>query len=127
VWRAITESELFARWFGAGLTVEVHQWDLRADGEWRATMHYEGNKMPWAGRFVEIDEPERLVVAFIDQPAIKDEYELMTYTLIEHGGRTELVLRQSGGHLTDEQYDQARRGTGSFLEEMAKVLAILRG
>jgi activator of 2-hydroxyglutaryl-CoA dehydratase len=37
------------------------------------------------------------------------------------------VLHQSGGHLTDEQYEQASGGTGSFLEEMAKVLVSLRG
>jgi uncharacterized protein YndB with AHSA1/START domain len=125
VWRAITESELFARWFGAEFSVDVHQWDLRPGGEWRAIMHYQGNEMPWAGRFVEIDEPERLVVAFIDQPTIEDVYELMTYTLIEHGGQTELVLRQSGGHLTDEQYERARGGTASFLDELARVLASL--
>jgi uncharacterized protein YndB with AHSA1/START domain len=127
VWRAITESDLFARWFGAELTVDVHRWDLRVGGEWRATMHYEGNELPWAGRFMEIDEPARLVVAFIDQPAIEDVFELMIYTLIDHGGQTELVLRQSGGHLTDEQYEQASGGTASFLEEMAKVLVSLRG
>jgi uncharacterized protein YndB with AHSA1/START domain len=127
VWRAITESELFARWFGAEFIVDVHQWDLRPGGEWRATMHYQGNEMPWAGRFVEIDEPERLVVAIIDQPAVEEVYELMTYTLVEKGEQTELVLRQSGGHLTDEQYEQARGGTASFLDEMAKVVASLRG
>jgi uncharacterized protein YndB with AHSA1/START domain len=126
VWRAITESRLFARWFGAEFTVDVHQWDLRSGGEWRATMHYEGKELPWAGRFVEIEEPERLVMAFIDQPTIEDVYELLTYTLIEHGTQTELVLRQSGGHLTDEQYEQARGGTASFLDQMAKVLASLR-
>jgi hypothetical protein len=46
--------------------------------------------------------------------------------LIEHGGQTELVLRQSGGHLTDEQYERARGGTASFLDELAKVLVSLR-
>ncbi len=123
VWRAITEADLFAQWFGADTDLDVHEWDLRPSGEWRATMVWEGNEMPWAGRFLEIDEPERLVVAFIDQATIEDTFELMTYTLTEQGSQTELVLRQSGGHLTDEQYEQAREGTASFLDELAKVIA----
>jgi uncharacterized protein YndB with AHSA1/START domain len=125
VWRAITEKDLFAQWFGADTDLEVHQWDLWPSGEWRATMVWEGTEMPWAGRFVEVDEPQRLVVAIVDQAEIGDTFELMTYTLSEQGSQTELVLRQSGGNLTDEQYEQAREGTGSFLDELAKVVASL--
>jgi hypothetical protein len=33
------------------------------------------------------------------------------------------VLRQSGGHLTDEQYGQAKEGTAGFLDRMAELLA----
>jgi uncharacterized protein YndB with AHSA1/START domain len=125
VWRAITEADLFAQWFGADTALEVHQWDLRPSGEWRATMTYEGNEMPWAGRFLEIDEPERLVVAVIDQADIDDVFEVMTYTLTDQGAQTQLVLRQSGGNLTDEQYEEARDGSATFLDELAKVVAAL--
>jgi len=33
------------------------------------------------------------------------------------------VVRQTGGHLTDEQYGQAREGTAAFLDRMAELLA----
>ncbi|MCU1356855.1 MAG: hypothetical protein JWM89_2273 [Acidimicrobiales bacterium] len=125
VWRAITEADLFATWFGADTPLEIHQWDLRPQGEWKATMTYEGNEMPWAGRFLEVDEPDKLVVAFVDAPVIEDVFDVMTYTLTEHGDSTELVLRQHGGHLTDEQYEQAKEGTASFLDALAKVVASL--
>ena len=125
VWRAITEEDLFARWFGAETELEIHEWDLRPDGHWRGTMTYEGQEIPWFGRFVEIDEPRRLVVAITDQPGAEEAFELITYTLSEADGRTEMILRQSGGHLTDEQYEQAKEGTASFLDELAKVVASL--
>jgi uncharacterized protein YndB with AHSA1/START domain len=85
----------------------------------------QGNDLPWASRFEEIHEPERLVFAVIDAPELGDEYELMTMTLTESGGTTELVLRQSGGHLTDEQYQEAKEGTAGFLDALAEVVADL--
>jgi len=125
VWRAITEPDLFARWWCATIPVEVHDWDLNVGGQWHASMTYEGNKMPWSGKFVEIDEPNKLVVAFTDESAGPDEFDLMTYTLDEEGAGTRLTVRQSGGHLTDEQYVEAGEGTATFLEELAKVVADL--
>ena len=126
VWQAITQPELFAQWFGAGTDgVDVHQWDLEPGGLWRATMRYQGNDMPWSGRFHEIDEPERLVWAFIDAGSIGDTFEVMTMTLTEDRGETELVLRQSGGSLSDEEYGRAKEGTGGFLDALADVVARL--
>jgi uncharacterized protein YndB with AHSA1/START domain len=124
VWQAITQPDLFAQWFGTEAAgVEVHQWDLEPGGRWRATMHWEGNELPWSGRFEEIDEPERIVFAVIDAAELGEAFELMTITLTEEGDKTDLVLRQSGGHLTDEQYGEAREGTGSFLDALADVVA----
>jgi hypothetical protein len=51
----------------------------------------------------------------------------MTFTLTEAGDKTDLVLRQSGGSLSDEEYGQAKEGTGSFVDAMADVVARLRG
>ena len=125
VWRAITEADLFARWFGAEADLVVSEWDLREGGEWKALMTWEGTEMPWAGRFLEIDEPHRFVVAFIDAATVDDTFEVMTYTLTDKGEQTVLELRQHGGHLTDEQYEQAKEGTAAFLEAMADVVATL--
>ena len=124
VWRAISEQDLFARWFGAGAELDIHEWDFRVDGPWKATMTWDGNTMPWSGRFLEVQEPERLVVAVADAPEVGDTYEVITYTLTESAGRTELALSQAG-NMTPEQYEQAREGSEGFLDELAKVVASL--
>ena len=55
-----------------------------------------------------------------DQGRLATVFDVFTVTL---SGDTELVLRQSGGHMTDEQYAEAMHGTGTFLDAMADMLA----
>jgi uncharacterized protein YndB with AHSA1/START domain len=124
VWQAITQPDLFAQWFGTeAAAVDVHQWDLKPGGLWRATMHFQGNELPWSGRFEEIDAPERIVFTFTDAPEVGDAFEQMSITLTELGDTTELVLRQIGGSLSDEEYGRAKEGTGTFLDALANVVA----
>jgi uncharacterized protein YndB with AHSA1/START domain len=126
VWQAITQPDLFARWWGAeAASVDVHQWDLEPGGLWRATMHVLGNDIPWSGRFEEVDEPERLAFVVTDEPEVGDAFELMTFTLTEAGTKTDLVVRQSGGSLSDEEYGEAKKGTGRFIDTLAEVVADL--
>lgn len=126
VWQAITQPDLFARWWGAeAARVDVHQWDLEPGGLWHATMHVLGNDIPWSGRFEEVDAPERLVFVVTDEAEVGAAFELMTFTLTEAGGKTDLVVRQSGGSLSDEEYGEAKKGTGRFLDTLADVVADL--
>jgi uncharacterized protein YndB with AHSA1/START domain len=123
VWDAITLPDQLAEWFGtADVKVDVTTMEVRPGGAFAATMYWEGNEMPWRGEFKEVQPIERLVLGISDQE-LGDEHELLTYTLTDLGEQTELVLRQSGGHLTDEQYEQAREGTEAFIESMADVIA----
>jgi len=124
VWEAITRPDQFAVWFGTDQAqVEVAEMDVRPGGAWRLKMVWGEKEMPWSGQYREVVEPERLVLAFIDADHLGEEFELFTFTLNDLGDKTELVLRQSGGHLTDEQYDEAKEGTAGFLDTMADLLA----
>jgi len=125
VWKALTEPAQFAQWFGlAGSRLEAVSMDVRPGGRWSATMIIpDAPDMPWEGHYEEVAEPERLVMTLLDQQVQDGVYELMTFTLADLGGKTELVVRQTGGHLTDEQYGQAREGTAAFLDRMAELLA----
>ena len=125
VWRALTEADLFARWFGADVPVEIHEWDLREGGTWRGTMTYEGNEIPWVGRFVVVQPEDRLAIEISDEGELSGHDDVITMSLTEVDGGTEVLLVQSGGGLTDEQYEQAKEGTEGFLDAIATVVADL--
>lgn len=125
VWRAISEPDLFARWFGAEADVAVTSWDLRTGGDFTAVMTYEGTEIAWAGQFVEVEAPTKLAIRITDEGTVKDTDDVLTMVLVESGDQTVLQYRQAGGGLTDEQYEQSRQGTESFFDAMAKVIATL--
>jgi uncharacterized protein YndB with AHSA1/START domain len=125
VWKAWTEPEQFAQWFGGeDSRLENVEMDAREGGSWHATMIIEGGQViEWAGNFPEVAPPDRLVMAFTDQGVLGGEFELFTVTLTEIEGKTQMVLRQSGGHLSDEEYGFAKKGTASFIDRMEALLA----
>jgi hypothetical protein len=60
-----------------------------------------------------------------EQPAV--EFETYTLTLQGQGKTTQMTLSQTGGHLSDEEYERAKAGTQSFMDSMeAKVLPVLK-
>lgn len=64
VWRAWTEPERIARWWGPpGATTTVERLDLRPGGELRVTMRFDGNEVyAGAAAFREVSPPERLAL-----------------------------------------------------------------
>ena len=130
VWDALTQAEHFGVWFGtAELEMRDMQMDARVGGYWSGTMVLpDGSTMSWRGKFIEVDPIERLVHAFSDEDSFDlerpaEELELLTTTLTETpDGKTELVFRQSGGHLSDEP----REGSASFLDALADLLEELQ-
>ncbi|MBC7459917.1 MAG: SRPBCC domain-containing protein, partial [Thermoleophilia bacterium] len=58
----------FAGWFGAELEVPVDtvELDAQAGGIWRATMIQGATRVPFAGTFLEVKAPQRLLMTFDD-------------------------------------------------------------
>lgn len=95
VWAQWTQPEHFAGWYGGeAAEVEVHEWDLRVDGRWRATMRVNGMTIDWHGEFVTLDAPRRLVLTLTDRPG--DERATCTVELADLGGRTAMRFMQVG-------------------------------
>jgi uncharacterized protein YndB with AHSA1/START domain len=131
VWKMFTEPEHFRQWFGGGPPMEVPSskisMDVRPGGEWNATMvAADGQELPFAGRYVEVVEPERLVfnfqnVADRDDPLV----ETATVLLEDLDGQTRVTLTQAG-YMDIEQYTTALpEGYGKFFDQLERHLAEL--
>jgi uncharacterized protein YndB with AHSA1/START domain len=130
VFKAWTEPEQFARWWGSDGTttpLETTRMDVTPGGEWYACMRSDadGTEHPFAGIFREIVENERLVMTLTDGDRPNPDREhLMTVTFADLGGKTEMVFRQTGdfSEFTDEQFDGLSSGWGQFFGRLAAVV-----
>lgn len=125
VWREWTEPEAFADWYGGTggeVPVSSVEMDVQPGGEWRAKMLAGGREIDWHGEYVEVDEPERLVLTVTDdEPG--GVYDTLTVVLTDLGdGRTEMHFEQSGGHMSPEGYERAKQGWGGFFDRMDERL-----
>jgi uncharacterized protein YndB with AHSA1/START domain len=128
VWRAFTEAEQFARWFGHPpfkTPPETVSMDVRPGGEWEATQVNQdtGHELPFAGSYREVEEPERLVMTFDNVEDRSDpKVEVVTVTFEDLGGKTEVTLHQAG-YMSLGQYKRAEQGWGRFFDQLVKLLA----
>ncbi|HEY5320969.1 MAG TPA: SRPBCC domain-containing protein [Galbitalea sp.] len=126
VFDAWTNPVHFARWWG-GDTVEVPadsvEMDVRVGGSWKATMVLPegGHEIHWVGEYLEVDPPERLVLTLSDGSE-GDAREVVTVSLTEVAGGTEMVCHQDGGHLTPAQYEEAKKGYELFFDAFAEIV-----
>jgi uncharacterized protein YndB with AHSA1/START domain len=146
VWKAWTEPERLAQWWGPkGCTIRVIRHDLRPGGIFHYAMQFQPGRDMW-GRFIyrEIAAPERLVFinSFSDEeggitrapfPQLEDKWPLEvlnTLTLAEQGGKTTLTLRGCPINATEEErkayssmFASMQQGFGGTFDKLAAYLA----
>ncbi len=61
VWRAWTEPDLLAQWYGPGVETVIHEFDLQPGGCWLNEMKFGENSNYQKVVFQEVDPPEKLV------------------------------------------------------------------
>ncbi len=125
VFDAITQPAHFSVWFGtAAVTVPLDSliMDVRVGGAFRATMLLpDGNRIDWAGEYVEVDPPSHLAMTLTDDP---DAYAGLPvlFDLEEIEGGTRLTISQDRADFSDEQVDATIAGYNAFVDEIAAVL-----
>ncbi|PCC70558.1 Uncharacterized conserved protein YndB, AHSA1/START domain [Nannocystis exedens] len=143
VYRALTEAERLAQWWGPrGFTMQTRRHDLRPGGNYHYCMRAADGREIW-GKFtyVEIDPPARLVFlnSFADaegntvRPPFDDDWPreiLHTLTLTEQGGKTTVTLRGVPHNATPAQratflagHKSMDGGYSSSFDELARHLA----
>jgi uncharacterized protein YndB with AHSA1/START domain len=128
VFKAWTEPERFASWFGPAdseVPPSTVSMDVRPGGVWRATMFAGPDRqvIQWNGVYREVVEPERLVLTISDRTGV--EPEVVTVILSDLGdNRTRMVFRQGGGALPPDEYPRAEHGWSVFFDRLSEHLAM---
>jgi uncharacterized protein YndB with AHSA1/START domain len=126
VFEAITRPEHFAVWFGTA-AVEVPQesltMDVRPGGAFRAVMVLpDGNRIDWAGEYLEVDPPAHLSMTLTDNP---DAYAGLPvlFDLEDLDGGTRLTISQDRADFSDEQVAATIAGYNAFIDDIERVAA----
>ncbi len=97
VWRAHTEADRVARWWGPRkYSTEVVELDVRHGGKWRFINRNADGEHPFKGEFLEVVPPEKLVWTFIVDVEPLNQWEPAVETFLFQdigGGRTKLTVR----------------------------------
>jgi uncharacterized protein YndB with AHSA1/START domain len=146
VWRAWTDAEALAQWWGPkNASIRVLKLEFRPGGMFHYTMSFQpGHEM--YGRFIyrEIVAPERIVfvISFSDPaggitrapfPQLKDKWPLEVLNVVtftEQGGKTTIALRGHPINATEDERkmyaanaDSMRQGFGGTFDQLAGFLA----
>ncbi len=91
VWRAMTDPQLLAQWWGRGNKLVVEKFELERGGHWRFVEHGPEGVHGFEGRFSVIAPPEKIVQTF-EWDGMPGHVALETATLEDLGdGRTRFV------------------------------------
>lgn len=91
VWRAYTDPEQVARWWGRGHRLDIEKLEVRRGGHWRFVEHAPDGAHGFEGRFREVRPPEFLSQTF-EWDGMPGYVSLTTATFEDLGdGRTRVV------------------------------------
>ena len=126
VWRAITDPDLVAQWWGRGNKLVIEKFEPHRGGHWRFVEHAHGETHGFEGRFREVTPPERIVQTF-EWDGMPGHVAVEQMTLEDLGdGRTRLVT-VSLFHTTAERDGMLHSGMEVGMNESFAALdAILR-
>jgi len=128
VFAAWTEPQHLAQWScPQGFTCSENSGDLRVGGTFAARMRSAaGTEHRLRGAYREVVPPERLVFthSWVDEQGNPGPETLVTVTLAEHNGRTEMTFHQ-GVFASVSSRDGHEQGWTSCFERLAGLLARL--
>jgi uncharacterized protein YndB with AHSA1/START domain len=125
VFRACTEPEELAKWWGPrGFTAPSVEIDLRVGGSYRIAMQPpEGELFHLTGEFREVDPPGRLAYTFRwEDPDPDDQETVVTLSFRDLGESTELVVAQ-GPFATEPRHALHDDGWTDSLDRLEKLMS----
>jgi uncharacterized protein YndB with AHSA1/START domain len=120
VWRALTEPELVAQWWGRGNELVIERMEVERGGHWRFVEHADGEH-GFEGRYREVTPPERLVWTF-EWDGMPGHVAVDTTELEDLGdGRTKIITT-SLFHTTEERDGMLSAGVQKGLDQSYAAL-----
>ena len=102
VWRAMTDPELVAQWWGRGNKLVIERLEVRRGGHWRFVEHAPSGVHGFEGRYREVVPPERIVQTF-EWDGMPGYVAIETTTLEDLGDGRTRVVNISLFHTTEER------------------------
>ena len=126
VWKAMTDPELVAEWWGRGNKLVIEKLEVKRGGHWRFVEHSAEGVHGFEGRFREVTPPERVVQTF-EWDGMPGYVIVNMMTLEDLGdGRTKMVTT-SLFHTTEERdgflQSGMEGGMNQSYEALDRVLA----
>jgi uncharacterized protein YndB with AHSA1/START domain len=130
VWRAFTEPDLVAKWWGRGNKLVIERMEVERGGHWRFVEHSAEGEHGFEGRFREVTPPERIVQTF-EWDGMPGYVAVNTATFEDLGdGRTKVVTT-SLFHTPEERDGMLASGMEGGLSQsyaaLDRLLETLKG
>jgi uncharacterized protein YndB with AHSA1/START domain len=130
VWRALTEPDLIAQWWGRGNKLVIEKLEVRKGGHWRFVEHSDEGVHGFEGRYREVTPKDRIVQTF-EWDGMPGHVAIETLVLEDvDGGKTKIV-NVSLFHTTEERDGMLHSGMEGGLNEsyaaLDRLLAKLAG
>jgi uncharacterized protein YndB with AHSA1/START domain len=131
VWRAMTDPELVAQWWGRGNKLVVERMEPKRGGHWRFVEHSDHGVHGFEGRYREVTPPSRMVMTF-EWDGMPGHVAVDTVTLEDLGDGRTRVVTLSIFHTVEERDGMLGSGMEGGVNEsytaldklLAKLLAM---
>ena len=112
VWKAHTDPEMIAQWWGRGNKLVIERFEVERGGHWRFVEHSQEGVHGFEGRFREVSPPERLVQTF-EWDGMPGYVAVNSATFEDLGDGRTMVVTVALFHTTEERDGMV----GSGMEE----------
>jgi uncharacterized protein YndB with AHSA1/START domain len=121
VWRAFTEPDLVAQWWGRGNKLVIERMEVERGGHWRYIEHADDGEHGFEGRYREVTAPERLVATF-EYDGWPGSVAVNTTTFEDLGAGRTKVVTDSLFHTTEERDGMLESGMQKGLDQSYAAL-----
>jgi uncharacterized protein YndB with AHSA1/START domain len=120
VWRAFTEPDLVAQWWGRGNKLVIERMEVERGGHWRYVEHGPDGEHGFEGRYREVTPQDRLAMTF-EWDGMPGHVAIETITFEDLGERTK-VVNTTLFHTTEERDGMIQAGMETGMNQSFEAL-----